>query len=118
VVGDRDGAEPLRLGVVKKISDRHRAVVGVLGVHMEVADDERPVRHVPSGRRAAARDDMRVDVAFERVRQGFERVGAPRFRGPLGLLAAPRAVVRESRECGGDELGLRGRARRVDNRDA
>ena len=53
VVGDRDRAEALGLGVVEQIGDVDRAVVRPARVHVEVGED--PVAVARAGRVGAAR---------------------------------------------------------------
>jgi hypothetical protein len=50
-VGDRDGPEALGFRVVEEVGHRDGAVVGVVGVHVQVGEDERAVRQ-RLGRRA------------------------------------------------------------------
>ena len=89
VVGDRDRAEPAALGRVEQHVDRRRAVRRVVGVHVQVAEDEvaaRPSalahRRLALGR-MAARGDAAVDV-LDRV---DDPVPAELRRGALAAAA-------------------------------
>ena len=67
VVGDRDRPEPALLRGIQEHVDRGRAVRRVVGVHVEVDVDRRPIREpAPHGRLAggvvAARADAPVDL--------------------------------------------------------
>ena len=50
VVGDRDRPEALRLRVVEQVGHRDGAIVRVVGVHVEVGQDQRAVRERLGGR--------------------------------------------------------------------
>jgi hypothetical protein len=116
VVRDGDRSETLGLRVVEERLDGDGAVVRVLGVHMEVAEDERAVGEGIAARgRAAAAQNGAVD-ALERVserRHALARSRSPRL---LGQRRAPGGVLGEARHRGGDELGLRLRAGRIEER--
>ena len=108
-------AEADRLGVVEEVGGRDGAVVRVIGVHVEVDDDQRPVGERLGRRRAGAPagDDAAVDLALERVGEGRERLALRLAAGGDGLLLAPGLVLGESRHRRGDQLGL-ARRRRAD----
>ena len=122
VVGDRDRAEPLRLGVVEQLVDLDRAVVRPGRVHVQVGDDPRRGRRAarPSRRRGtlpaaeAARRAARARAATA------AKLCASRRRARLARLlrsrTSPFSASRGDR--GGGELGLVAHARRIGERRA
>ena len=113
VVGDRDRAEPLRLGVVDELGRVDRAVERPRGVHVQVGDDPRPVGE-RVGRRGAARGGASCSDVVELVELGGdvgERAPAPRLARALLLRRAQRVVLGEPRDGRAGELGLRPRRR-------
>ena len=92
----------------------------MIGVHVQVGEDERPVgeglcRRTDDGAPAA---EYGFVETLQRVR---ERLGALRLRRVLrlgGLRAPPLGVGRDPAERGADQLGLLAGSRRVDERHA
>ena len=81
---------PCRLRVVEEIVDRHRAVVRVLGVHVQVGEDERPVGE-GLGRRT---DDGAPAAEHGFGRDPPARPRAPRRSPPPHESLASAACVR------------------------
>ena len=122
VVRDRDRAEPDPLRVVEEIGDGDGAVVRVLGVHVQVGEDPRPVgervgasERPPSGACGGRR--RRAVPARRRARSKLSRLGRARARRSSCSPPAPASSARRA-TAAADELGLLLRAGRVDERDA
>ena len=118
VVGDRDRAEALRLGVVEQLLDLDRAVVRPGRVHVEVADD--PVA-VSSGARSAPARPRRRRGGRRRGRRARRRARrSSAARAAARLRRRPRArgllVLGEPGDRGRGQLGLLAHARRRGDR--
>ena len=75
VVGDRDRAEAPCASLGQQYLDRRGAVVGVVGVHVQIDVDQRPCGELASQPRAGA---VVVTARDEPVRRALELVGDPR----------------------------------------
>ena len=120
MVGHGDCAQADLLGVVEKVGHRHGAVMRVLGVHVQVGEDERPV-----GERIGACRRRGTPLAEDGAVEPLEVVGEAAEARLLGTsprvgggLCAPLSVLGEPRQSGADELRLDVRSGRIDQRHA
>ena len=116
MVGDRDRAQADRLGVVEEVRHRHGAVVGMLGVHVQVGEDERPVGQRVGGDlgTCAPLAENGAVESLQVVRKASEALAlsaAMRLgRAPL----TPGRVLSQARQGSADKLRLVPRARGID----
>ena len=114
VVGDRDRAEALRLGVVEQLVDLDRAVVRPGRVHVQVGEDPGAVgeRLAVAPPRPLAAAEAAVDP-LELLRDGGEALRLGRRARLAALALAQLRVLGQPVQRGGRELRLVEHARRI-----
>ena len=119
VVGDRDRAEPLRLGMVEQLVDLDRAVVRPGRVHVQVGEDPGPVgeRLAVASARPLAPAEAAVDV-LELPGDGGEVLRLGSSSGLPALALAQVVVLGKALERGRRKLRLVEHAGRIGERRA
>ena len=118
VVGDRDRAEPLRLGVVDERHRLDRAVVRTVRVHVQIGDDPLAVGErlgLVGARCPPAPRSVRIEP-LEPLGEGGEAPVLDALLARCGVSLAGRGILGEAEERSRRELGLRRHPRRVDER--
>ena len=114
MLGHGDGTQSLGAGLGQQHLDRRGAVIGMVGVHVQIDVDQRPVCDQSCGGEVA-RPSV-VSPGGERPVDPLDLVSCVREAQPLtclrGLAAAARVpqsrVAREPRQPSGEGLGIPG----------
>ena len=109
MVGDRDRPEPPVARGLEQPLDRRRAVVRVIGVHVQVDVDQpprgQPAAHGRASGAVTARRDAPVQV-LELVRDARPLELGVQAHDPRAELVAQPAVVNQASDLGGQRVGV------------